>query len=110
MTSTTTIVILAIAFLSACSVLRKDKPGVSESAAIPDNAMAKRSNTSLDTLQTGHGVYMRKCGECHTHLLPDEISSKDWHVIVPGMAWNAGITPVEEKALMKYIIAAKSKK
>jgi hypothetical protein len=68
--------------------------------------MALRSKTSLDTLQTGHGVYMRKCGECHVHLLPDEITSKDWHVILPGMAWNAGIEPAEEKALLKYLIAA----
>ena len=105
---TISIVIFAIALLSACSTSQNRKPGISESAAIPDKAMAIRSNTSLDTLQTGHGVYMRKCGECHTHLLPDQITSKDWHVIVPGMAWNAGITPVEEKALMKYVIAAKS--
>ena len=70
--------------------------------------MAIRSKTSLDTLQTGHGIYMRKCGECHTHVLPKEVSSKDWHVVVPGMAWNAGILPSEEKALIKYIIAAKS--
>lgn len=110
MKSTTLLILLAIALLNACSILRKSKPGVNENAPVPDTAMAIRSNTSLDTLQTGHGVYMRKCGECHTHLLPDEISSKDWHIVVPGMAWNAGITPVEEKALLEYIIAAKSKK
>jgi len=105
---TTISIILVIAFLSACSVFQKSKPGVNENAPVPSSAMAIRSNTSLDTLQTGHGVYMRKCGECHTHLLPDEIASADWHVVVPGMAWNAGITPSEEDALMKYIIAARS--
>jgi len=108
MKSTTLLFMLIIALLSACSVLKKGKPGVNENAPVPDSSMAIRSNTTLDTLQTGHGVYMRKCGECHTHLLPDEITSADWHVIVPGMAWNAGITPNEEKALMKYIIAARS--
>ncbi len=108
MKSTTQLTIPALAFLSACSVLQRDKTGVSESAPVPNVSMAIRSNSSLDTLQTGHGVYMRKCGECHTHLLPDQISSEDWHVVVPGMAWNAGITPVEEEALMKYIIAARS--
>lgn len=108
MKSTIPIFVVAITFLSACSVLQKDKPGVSESAPVPDTAMAIRSQTSLDTLQTGHGVYMRKCGECHTHILPQEISSKDWHVIVPGMAWNAGITSIEEKDLLKYMTAARS--
>lgn len=100
--------ILTVISLGACSVLQNGKPGVNENAPVPDDAMAIRSKTSLDTLQTGHGIYMRKCGECHTHVLPKEVSSKDWHVVVPGMAWNAGILPSEEKALIKYIIAAKS--
>jgi len=102
-------IILVLALTSACSVIQNRKPGVSESAPIPDDQMVVRSKTSLDTLQTGHGVYMRKCGECHTHLLPDEITSDDWHVIVPGMAWNAGLEPSEEKALLKYMLAAKTK-
>lgn len=71
--------------------------------------MAIRSKTPLEILQTGHGGYMRKCGECHTHLLPGEITSEDWHIIVPGMAWNAGIPPADETALLKHLIAARSK-
>jgi|TARA_B110000037_G_scaffold55182_1_gene67544 hypothetical protein len=102
-------VILVLALTSACSVIQNRKPGVSESAPISDDQMVVRSKTSLDTLQTGHGVYMRKCGEWHTHLLPDEITSDDWHVIVPGMAWNAGLEPSEEKARLKYMLAAKTK-
>lgn len=102
--------ILGLTLLGACSVFQKGKTGMSSNGPVPDRSMAIRSKTSLETLQTGHGVYMRKCGECHTHLLPDEINSKDWHIIVPGMAWNAGITRMEEKALLKYIMAARSKK
>jgi hypothetical protein len=49
-----------------------------------------------------------KFDECHTHLLPDEVSAADWHIVVPGMAWNAGITPADEKDLLKHLIAAKS--
>ncbi len=51
---------------------------------------------------------MWKCDECHTHLLPDEVSAADWHIVVPGMAWNARITPADEKDLLKHLIAAKS--
>lgn len=99
--------LIALFLPCACTVLQNGTRGVNEDAPVPDAMMAMRSRTSLDTLQTGHGVYMRKCGECHTHLLPDEITSDDWHVVVPGMAWNAGLEPVEEKALLKYLIAAK---
>lgn len=109
MKTATRLSIFALTLLGACSVFQKGKPGINSNGPVPDSAMAIRSKTSLETLQTGHGVYMRKCGECHTHLLPDEITSKDWHIIVPGMAWNAGISPAEEKALLKYIIAARTK-
>ncbi|MGJ8642573.1 MAG: c-type cytochrome [Luteolibacter sp.] len=106
-------VILLIALSSACSVVEDRQGegrqrGVSESAPLPDANMATRSGNSLGTLETGHGVYMRKCGECHTHLLPDQVTSDSWHAIVPGMAWNAGIEPAEEEALLAYMLAAKS--
>jgi hypothetical protein len=98
---------LSSILLGSCCLFKPTQHGVSEDAPIPDETMAKHSKVPLETLQTGHGVYMRKCGECHTHLLPDEVTAEDWHVVVPGMAWNAGIEPVEEKALMRYLIAAK---
>lgn len=69
--------------------------------------MAARYETSLEVLEIGHGTYMRKCGECHLHILPDEVSSEDWHVVLPGMAWNAGIEPAEEAALEVYLDSAR---
>lgn len=69
--------------------------------------MAKKSGFSYDDIGRGHDTYMLKCGECHTHLLPEEVSTKDWHNIVPGMAWNSGIAKNDEDALLKYLIAAK---
>jgi cytochrome c5 len=102
--------ILSLVSLTACSMFQPSPRKVSQDAPIPNEDMAKSSKVSLETLQTGHGVYMRKCGECHTHLLPNEVSTADWHIVVPGMAWNAGITPADEKALLKYLIAAKSPK
>lgn len=100
--------LIALVFPCACTAIRNGSRGVNEDAPPPDSMMAMRNKTSLDTLEAGHGVYMRKCGECHAHLLPDKITSENWHVIVPGMAWNAGIEPAEEKALLKYLIAAKN--
>jgi hypothetical protein len=98
---------LSLALVSACSVSQTIERGVSEDAPVPDEAMARHSRVSLAVLQNGHGIYMRKCGECHTHLLPDQVTSKEWHVVVPGMAWNSGIAPDEESALLDYLIAAR---
>ncbi len=78
-----------------------------KTAPIPDAVMAARTGASVETLQRGHAVYLAHCGRCHEHILPKDISRADWHVIVPGMAWNAGISAADEKALTAYILAAK---
>jgi mono/diheme cytochrome c family protein len=73
----------------------------------PDAAMAAESRQSLETLQRGHGVYLAQCGRCHKPMMPSKFSSTDWHIVVPGMAWNAGISEADEDAVMKYIHAAR---
>ena len=40
-------------------------------------------------------------------MLPKEVSEGDWHIVVPGMAWNAGIEPADEEAVLQYLLAAR---
>lgn len=77
-----------------------------EDAPVPTRLMALRQPGSFNEIALGHSVYMRKCGECHVHKFPDEIKSAAWHIHVPGMAWNVGIEPHEEQALLRYLEAA----
>lgn len=77
-------------------------------APLPTMAMATASGKPLETIQRGYSVYLLKCAECHEAMMPDDVTKEDWHVVVPGMAWNAGITPQEEAAVLDYILAAKS--
>jgi hypothetical protein len=55
--------------------------------------MARRHSASWESISLGHAVYMRKCGECHEHLLPDEVASEDWSDHVTEMAQKSGISP-----------------
>lgn len=87
--------------LAACATTRM--------APVPDEAMATRSGVSQATLKKGHAVYLAQCGRCHEHILPADVSKADWHVVVPGMSWNAGISEADEDALTAYILAAKGK-
>lgn len=75
----------------------------------PTQAMAEKARVPVATLQRGHSVYIRKCGECHELMMPADVSKADWHVVVPGMAWNAGISRADEDAVLQYILAAKMK-
>jgi cytochrome c5 len=76
-------------------------------APLPDEAMAARSGRPVSTLQRGHAVYLAHCGRCHQLILPQDVSRDDWHVVTPGMAWNAGISAADEEALTAYLLAAK---
>ena len=71
----------------------------------PTQKMAIATQTDLKDLGEGHAIYMRQCSQCHEAKLPASIPSKSWHVIVPGMAWNAGLSEEEEKLVHTYIVA-----
>lgn len=91
--------ILAVCVVAGC-VAKTQIP-------VPDTAMAKGSGQSLQTLQRGHAVYVSQCGRCHEPMMPSKVSDEDWHIVVPGMAWNAGISKSDEAAVLKYIHAAR---
>jgi hypothetical protein len=91
-------ILLSGVLLASCAATK--------TAPIPDAAMATRSKANVATLQQGHAVYLAHCGRCHEHILPKDVSKEDWHVVAPGMAWNAGISAADEKALTAYLLAA----
>ena len=68
--------------------------------------MAVATNSDLKEIGEGHAIYMRQCSQCHEAKLPATIPSEAWHVIVPGMAWNAGLSKAEEDKVHSYIMAA----
>jgi orotidine-5'-phosphate decarboxylase len=70
--------------------------------------MARASGVELVKLTRGHEVYMSDCTRCHEAKMPSEVSGEDWHIVVPGMAWNASISEVDEEAVLAYILAAKA--
>ena len=74
---------------------------------VPDMAMAEATGVSGVTLQRGRAVYMTDCTRCHEAKMPDDVSKEDWHVVIPGMAWNAGINEADEAAVEAYILAVK---
>lgn len=68
--------------------------------------MAQGSGENLATLQRGHALFLSHCGRCHEPQMPASVSAADWHVVVPGMAWNAGLAKADEAAILKYLLAA----
>lgn len=97
------ILLLGGLIVAACA------PSLEKMAPPVTQAMAARSKTSEGTLQLGRAAYIAHCGRCHEYQLPDTVSDEDWHVVVPGMAWNAGLSKQDEVAIRQYLIAAKTR-
>lgn len=70
--------------------------------------MAEASGVSVERLQHGRAVYMSNCTRCHEPMMPRDLTRADWHVVVPGMAWNAGISEQDEDDVLAYLLAAKA--
>ncbi|MDP4626477.1 MAG: cytochrome c [Akkermansiaceae bacterium] len=92
-------VITAAVLFSGCAAERQ--------APIPTASMSEKSGEDLAVLKRGYVVYKAQCSRCHEPILPADISSEEWHVVTPGMAWNAGISEADEAAVLKYILAAR---
>lgn len=73
---------------------------------VPTRKMAKASGKPLDTLGKGYSLFQVHCAQCHELKMPKDMRVDEWHSIVPGMAWNAGLKKEDEQAVMEYLVAA----
>ena len=107
--SISSFVLLGVALFSSCSSnpqnpLRSlDTRG---KAPKPTARMAARSGESLDQIGTGYWIFQRKCLECHESRVPRDPSHADWHPVMQGMSWNAGLSESEQNSVMAYLRAA----
>lgn len=85
--------------LAACA------PGVSKAPAVTA-AMAERGKVPLESLKQGRVIYLAQCGRCHDLVPPAAVKTEDWHLVMPGMCWNAGLTRADEALVTRYVLAA----
>ena len=89
-----------ISLLASCTSDLADGPFA------PTAELAEKTNTPIEALGKGHSIFMRQCSQCHEQRIPNQIPTKEWHIITPGMAWNAGLSKEEEQLVTKYLVAA----
>lgn len=95
---------VVLSALSACTLQKSNDP------FSPTSQMAKSANKPIADLGKGYGIFMRQCSQCHDKRIPNQIPTKEWHKIVPGMAWNAGLSVEERRLVTDYIVAASKTK
>jgi cytochrome c5 len=71
----------------------------------PDAEMAARTGVGLALLENGYTVFHRKCLDCHEPRVPRNPGHRDWHPVLTGMSWNAGLSPRESEDMITYLRA-----
>ena len=95
--------ILVVGFWGVVSCV---DPAANVEPPLPSVSMAKQSGTPVETLGRGFSLYQTQCAQFHEHKMPKDMRVDEWHTIVPGMAWNAGLSKSDEKAVIAYLVAA----
>jgi Dihaem cytochrome c len=65
--------------------------------------------TTLEDLQRGRTLYVRKCAGCHNLHRPDEYSADRWRALVAEMRKEAKVSGEEEALIVKYLSAASTR-
>lgn len=61
------------------------------------------SKEDLREMQKGRVVYITKCSNCHSLVLPEKYSPREWKVLVKRMSPKSHLTPQEEEEILKYV-------
>jgi hypothetical protein len=84
--------VLAI-FLLGCAV----------SLYIPTENDAKKYNSSLESLNKGRELYVKKCGRCHKPFSTTKFTEQQWLPQVNRMQKRAKVTNEEKELIFSYI-------
>ena len=95
------VVVVSALVIGACSTKSSNAE-----VPVPTAKMAKASGKPLDTLGNGYSLFQVNCAQCHELKMPKDMRVDEWHSIVPGMAWNAGLKKEDEQAILAYLVAA----
>jgi cytochrome c5 len=61
--------------------------------------------TTLQDLQRGRSLYVRRCSGCHTLVLPGAHSTAEWPAYVDAMAEKARLQSEERDDIARFLVA-----
>lgn len=66
--------------------------------------------TTVEDLERGRGLYVRRCSGCHNLILPGAHPPEDWPGLVETMAEKARLRPGEREDVVRFLVAVASDK
>jgi hypothetical protein len=75
-----------------------------------DVAIARQRwpGTTIETLNEGRTLYLRRCGTCHALYEPAERNELAWRESLLEMRERARLVPRQEDSILRYLVAVGS--
>jgi len=61
--------------------------------------------TTLEDLERGRRLYVRRCSGCHTLILPGARTPAEWPGLVDDMTAKARLRPAERDDVVRFLVA-----
>jgi cytochrome c5 len=98
------VAVVCLVDLSSCGTTSFAPPPVT-----PELAQAgKGQHGDIAMLREGRTLFVHRCIECHTLPAVSSHSAQQWPRLIDEMAGRASLKPAERKALLAYILAART--
>lgn len=82
--------------------------GCTASIPRPTALDAERTHVALASLETGRGLFLARCGNCHLTPDPKSQTSARWRELVPEMSKDAELSHAETADLLAFLEAFSS--
>jgi len=97
---------LSIGILLSMSSCKKSSFAATDTLYVP-TASDVTTTATLAELQSGHTLYLNRCGSCHSLYSPDSYSASNWTSILSSMAPKAGLSSSDKALVYKYVTRGK---
>jgi len=94
------LLVAGLAVSTACAAALRH-PSAPDTAAVAE----RWPGTTLQDLERGRSLYVRRCSGCHTLVLPETHSAADWPDYVDGMAGKARLHGGEREDIVRFLVA-----
>ena len=64
--------------------------------------------TTVEQLERGRSLYIRRCSGCHSLPLPQDYPQESWPRLVDKMAHKARLSPAEREDMVRFVVAVAS--
>jgi len=96
--------VVCLVDLSSCGTTSFTPPPVTPELA----QTGKGQHGDIAMLREGRALFVHRCIECHTLPAVSSHSAQQWPRLIDEMAGRASLKPAERKAVLAYILAART--